>query len=986
MVLGLFCLIAALLPARAEEATALKGVALAIGQSDYAGLSDLPNPAVDADKVGQLLKSLGFETASVTNADRKKFDRALDRFAEDAEGADVALLYYAGHAIEAAGENWLIPSGAGIGSLAAADRELVKLSGVLAELRSKARVVIILVDACRSNPFPADTMLSVGGAPQAVALQGLALPRGFLASGGIADGEALGTVIGFAAAPGGVALDGKPGAGSPYAAALLRHLATPGADFSAVMTMVAEEVYLETGGRQQPWTNASLRRLLYFGKGAAAADADEARLDRGRRELLLTIASLPEDTRRSVEALAAEGGLPLAPLYGMLGELKVDTSAGPAEIDRQLRAGAESLRRILAERDAIARTDPGIARLTELGDRAVAQGALALAQDYRAEASALAEKNLAGLEAAESRIDERFREAAATFANEAKTAVLAFEHAKAAAKFALAHRSVDGRDARLARLYKWSEADALQSEGDYKGDNGALEAAVVAYRSALGVTPRNEFHGDWPSMTNQLGLTLRILGEREGGTARLEEAAEAFRAALAAWPREQKPLDWARAMNNLGNTLVNLGIKERGPARLEEGIAAYRAALEAGTRELAPVDWAATQNNLGVALKLLGERETGTARLEQAVDAYRAALLERTRGRNPIDWATTQNNLASALSALGARESGSQLLEEAALGYRAVLEEWTRERVPLSWALAQNNLGIVLMDLGNREKDPARLLEAVEAYRSALLELTRDRVPLDWAMAQSNLAIALQTLGERENSTSRLEESVAAYRGSLEEWTRERVPHRWARTQNNLGNALSLIGRREKGNERLEAAVRAYRAALDEWKRDREPFDWAMAQNNLGVALKFLGERENGTARLEEAVKTYRAALQEWTRERAPRDWARVQANLGDALVVLGEREGGTKRFEEAVAAYRAALEERTRERWPIIWAETQNNLGGALWRLGERSGSAELVERGKAAVQAAWEVYRAEGYGDYDNYFAERVAAVDRALQTIGE
>ena len=90
--------------------------------------------------------------------------------------------------------------------------------------------------------------------------------------------------------------------------------------------------------------------------------------------------------------------------------------------------------------------------------------------------------------------------------------------------------------------------------------------------------------------------------------------------------RERMSLQWATTQNNLGTTLRSLGERESGTARLEEAVAAYRAALTERTRERVPLDWAMTQNNLGNALGSLGERENGTARLEEAVAAFRGAL------------------------------------------------------------------------------------------------------------------------------------------------------------------------------------------------------------------------------------------------------------------------------------------------------------------------------------------------------------------------
>ncbi len=1030
---GFALLLILLMPAARAETPSLKGVALVIGQSKYERLAPLANPSRDAEAVAATFRNLGFTVSLVMDRSARQLRRDLDGFAEDAEGADAAVVYYAGHGIEAAGENWLVPVDADISALESAGRSLVPLSALKEALQASAvPLTLLFLDACRDSPFPPGAALVREGQSHPVTAGGLGLTRGVSAAAAAQDTEGLGSVIGFAAEPGRVALDGPDGGNSFYAAAIVRHLAaSTGLEFGTVMRMVTQEVYLKTGGAQRPWVNETLTRLLYFGGSTEDQTSDEGRLDAGRRALLLSIDALPQDLRKTVEQLAAESGLPLDPIFGMLKALQVDTAAGPDELDRQLRAGVEAVKKLKAERDIIARTDPEIIRLTAFADRAEAEGAIPLALDYRAQASARAKEVASASRANIAQARDRLREAAATYAKEAKTAILDFDHERAASLFGLAYAEVEGEDRILARIYKWEEANALASHGDYKGDNAALAAAITAYSAALEYFPRGSETENWTALQNSLGNALRILGSRESGTTRLEEAVLAYRAALEEWTRDRAPLDWATAQNNLGNALGALGRRESGTERLEEAAQAYRAALEERTRERLPFDWAATQNNLGTVLSALGGRENGTARLEEAVKAYRAALQEWTRERAPLDWATTQNNLGTALRTLGERESSTVRMEEAVQAFEAALQVWTRERVPLDWAMTQNNLGNVLYTLGGRENGTARLEEAVQAYRAALEERTRDRVPLDWAMTQNNLGSALRTLGERESGTTRLEEAVQAYRSALQEWTRERVPLDWATTQNNLGNVLSTLGGRESGTARLEEAVQAYRAALEEWTRERVPLDWAMTQNNLGTVLSTLGEREDGTARLEEsvqayraaleertrervplkwamtqnnlgatlralgeregstarleeAVQAYRAALQEWTRERVPLDWATTQNNLGAALRVLGEREGGTARLDEAVLAFRAVLEERSRERVPLDWATTQHNLARAMMLLGERNNDSAMLREGRTAMNAAWEVDRSAGYTQYDKYYQEQIEAFDALLKTL--
>ncbi len=805
----------------ARAAEPLKGVALVIGQSAYQQLEPLPNPERDARQIEDLLARLGFETTLATDGNTRKLRRAVDAFIEDSEGADVALVYYSGHGIDAGGTNYLIPVDAGVTSLAEANTSLISAQDILDRLRQRAKITILLLDACRSNPFPKDALVKAdansAGIP--ISTAGLGASRGFIILDEAASSDSIGEVIGFAAEPGKPALDGAAGGNSPYAAALLKHLsANAGYDFGQVMTMVTEEVYLATGTRQRPWMNASLRRFLSFGGKVDEASADEVLLKGERRKLLLSIAATPQDMRAAVEEMAKDQSLPLDPLYGMLKELQVDLSAGPEELDKQLRAGAENLKKILAEKAAPLRKDPELIRLAGLADRAQAEGAIALAKDYRAKASARADKLDKTLDQREAEVLADRVELASTYADEADTAILAFDYELAAAKYAKAYEQVAGRDAALAARYQLGEARTLYSHGEYKGSNEALKRSIDLYQAVLESTTRSNRPDDWAAVQIDLGIALQTLGKREGGTENLIKAIATFELALTEWTRERAPLNWARIQDNLGNALQILSEHESGTESLTRAVAAYEAALSEQTRERVPFNWARTQNNLGNALRILGERENGTENLNKAIAAFEAALGEWTRERAPLDWATVQSNLGVALSILGERESDKDILARAVAAYEAALSEWTRERVPLDWAMTQTNLGNTLQALSEHESGTESLTKAVAAYEAALSEQTRERVPLDWAMTQNNLGNALRGLGERESGTEALVKAVTAFEAALGERKRERVPLDWAVTQHNLGSALLILGIRNKESSTIESGRQSLQNAWNVYK------------------------------------------------------------------------------------------------------------------------------------------------------------------------
>src|SRR3569832_376871 len=141
------------IPAAAEEP--LRGVALVIGQSDYTGsLPRLANPHNDAEAMGKLLGELGFTVATAYDGDHAALRNAIDAFEAGAKGADVALVYYSGHGIEAGGENYLVPVDADLSTPQQAGATLLPVSAVLDDLAKTVPVTIVLLDACRSNAFP----------------------------------------------------------------------------------------------------------------------------------------------------------------------------------------------------------------------------------------------------------------------------------------------------------------------------------------------------------------------------------------------------------------------------------------------------------------------------------------------------------------------------------------------------------------------------------------------------------------------------------------------------------------------------------------------------------------------------------------------------------------------------------------------------------------------------------------------------------------
>ena len=231
-------------------------VALVVGNGAYRFVERLPNPANDARAMAETLRGVGFQVELVTDADKPTLEAAIRRFGSRAEGAEAALFFYAGHAVEVGGQNMLAPVSAQVRSERDLPFELIPLDLLMSQAEGRARVLLVFLDACRDNPFRAALSASGRGG----AARGLAPLQS----------TATGTLIAFATAPGNVALDGR-GRNSPFTTALLQHIATPGLEVRSMLGRVRQAVRVETGGRQLPWDSSSLEGEFFFRPGAAAA-------------------------------------------------------------------------------------------------------------------------------------------------------------------------------------------------------------------------------------------------------------------------------------------------------------------------------------------------------------------------------------------------------------------------------------------------------------------------------------------------------------------------------------------------------------------------------------------------------------------------------------------------------------------------------------------------------------------------------------------
>jgi hypothetical protein len=227
-------------------------VALVIGNDAYETLPSLNNANKDARGMAAKLRQLGFDVILKLNIGRRTFGRAIAEFENKLGAADVGLVFYAGHGIQAGGKNYLIPADARIEVEDDLPYEGVDAGHLLEAMkRAGSRLNIVIIDACRNNPLPRRSRSLARG------LTVTAVPLGI-----------KGTAIVYSAAPGQTAQDGPKGGHGVFTGALLAVLDRPGLTLEQVFKETAKRVALATNGKQDPWINSSVKGDFIFNPGA----------------------------------------------------------------------------------------------------------------------------------------------------------------------------------------------------------------------------------------------------------------------------------------------------------------------------------------------------------------------------------------------------------------------------------------------------------------------------------------------------------------------------------------------------------------------------------------------------------------------------------------------------------------------------------------------------------------------------------------------
>lgn len=230
-----------------DAAWAEKRVALIVGNSRYQTVPQLANPSRDANAVAKLFRDAGFDSVEVQiNVGNLEFKRAIRKFETSADQADIAVVYYAGHGLELAGTNYLIPVDARLASDRDADDEAILLERLVSSADGAKRLRLVILDACRDNPF-------VPAMRRERKLANRAVTSGL----GRVEPTSTDTLIAYAAKAGSTADDGD-GQHSPFTAAVLKNLTVPGLDVRLAFGRVRDEVLKTTSNRQEPFVYGSL--------------------------------------------------------------------------------------------------------------------------------------------------------------------------------------------------------------------------------------------------------------------------------------------------------------------------------------------------------------------------------------------------------------------------------------------------------------------------------------------------------------------------------------------------------------------------------------------------------------------------------------------------------------------------------------------------------------------------------------------------------
>lgn len=750
---GFRVLLVLLVAGLASPALAERRVALVLGMDRYEAIRPLSGAVNDARAMEDALEKLGFEVFAETDRDLRRLRRALEDFREDAAGADVALVFYAGHGVEIAGENRLLPVDADASSLEALKASSLPLEEVREVVNAVARVGLVVLDACRNDPFGTSSADGRGAAT----IKPTNLPATVKPGLGRM-GHAENVLFAFAAAPGATASDGT-GGNSPFTAALAKYLPSEGLEIRSVFTLVQQEVYDLSRGGQLPYVENGLPALFFASQ--ATGDLPE------RERLLLAMADVTPDMRAEVERVASDADIPLAPLYAALITSDFRSLDG-ASRQAALKESAAAFVRLRDERRLLASDDPEVTRLRGAAEDQFALGAPDAADRLLAEAAALDGTSRQALK--ENFLKRTLSEAASHLLNasgqeSAGKLFAAFRlYQKAVAVYAEADAESwpdDDRRRQIVALHALSAAaNRLGAFSDALDATDAYAAAATARAAADPANPDWAYHLAAARVMN--GEVRMLFGEVDGARAQFELALADARQAAAADPSSLE------RNRNVGVVLDKVAQLDRSRGDLAAALAAYGEAIEVARRLVeAHAGDLGLREDIAYFTVALADVMTAMGRNDEALAGYRSALAVRRElaelapadpeRRRAVGMAAER--VGDLLAAAGDLDGALSLYRErhgiiAALS--AASPEDTVWRRDLS--VSHEKLG----DIAARRKDHRAALDAYRASRdiaAALVTAAPDNT--GW---QRDLVIIGRKVGEQQAWLGDHAGALATYR------------------------------------------------------------------------------------------------------------------------------------------------------------------------------------------------------------------------------
>lgn len=645
----------------AQAALAERRVALVLATEEYKIIRKLENPVNDARAIEALLEGLGFEVWLETDRDLKRMRRALEDFQEDAAGADLALVFYAGHGVALDGVNYLLPTDADAASSERLAETSLPLDEVHAALTSIAPKAILLLDACRDDPF------ATGGSDEgrgAVPLAGdpPAAPPPVPGLGRM--GSADGVVYSFAAAPGATASDGD-GENSPFTAALVRHFGAKGVELKTALTLVQQDVYDRSRGKQSPYIESGLPDTIFISE---QGDLPE------REALLMKMADVTPEMRAEVEAASVAYDVPLATLYGSVLEGNF-AELSEEELRRKLGEAAENYRQFQSELLKYVSDDPRVAELRTEAQEQLTLGSFKAARDLLTKAVEIDASARKGLK-------ENF---ISRTLSEASTHVLNARAARTDLRYDLAIDDLT----KAVELYAEVEADLPDTE------------TRLAYNYALGDLALLE-----ETAGNLYGALGAYLTQVEFAEAQLKEAPADY-----TWMRE---LFWAQS--GAGSVLQQQGF-------LSDAEDAYLVAYEISAKQNAdhPNDPGLLSDMYSV-LAGLGDLRRDRSALSGALEAYQESLSYALSALDldPVNVAFRRNvshayeRVGDILFKMGSRSDARDAFDAALQVSKALFEEFPDD------AAIKRDLSVRYETLGDAVRFEGDLDAAFAAYTESL--------------------------------------------------------------------------------------------------------------------------------------------------------------------------------------------------------------------------------------------------------------------------